>query len=127
MRFSRASSVETVSLENTAWRWQESENSQEKVTVDKPENYEIQFNANGELGAKADCNGGGAKYQAENGKLTISPLIRTQIFCGEDSLDKRFVQGLEKARTYRVEGNFLFIESANDNDKMKFFRVTKQN
>lgn len=80
MRFSRASSVETVSLENTAWRWQESENSQEKVTVDKPENYEIQFNANGELGAKADCNGGGAKYQTENGKLTILPLIRTQIF-----------------------------------------------
>ncbi len=127
MRFSRISSNDESSLENTIWRWRESENSQGKVTVDKPENYEIRFNANGELGAKADCNGGGANYKAENGKLTISPIIRTQIFCGEDSLDKRFVQGLEQAQTYRVEDNSLFIEGADENGTMKFFRVSKQN
>ncbi len=125
MQFSRDSSDNKASLENTLWHWESLENVKGKVTVDKPENYQIEFKLNGELGVKADCNGGGAKYQAETGKLTISPIIRTQIFCGEKSLGNSFVQGLESARIYRVEGNSLFIEGTGDNDTMKFLRVFK--
>jgi hypothetical protein len=49
------------------------------------------------------------------------------MFCGEESLDNRFLQGLERARTFRVEGNNLFIEGAGDNGTMKFSKVIGQN
>ncbi len=126
MKFSGASSSDSATvLENTLWRWQSINDRKDEIIVDKPENYQIQFNPNGELGVKADCNGGGGTYKIKDDKLLISSIIRTQVFCGEQSLDGRFVKGLESARTFRVSGNFLFIES--ETGTLKFFRVHKQN
>lgn len=113
-------------LENTTWRLQSVENANGQITVDKPENYQIEFSPNGALGVKADCNVGGSNYKTKGGKLTISSITRTMAFCGENSLDNRFVQGLEKAHTFRIEGNFLLIEGAGDKDTLKFFRVYEQ-
>lgn len=124
MRFSKNSADENSGLENTNWRWQSSENSRNKLTVDKPENYRIEFKSNGELGMKADCNGGGGSYEASGNSLKISSLIRTQMFCGERSHDTRFVRGLENAQSFSIEGNTLTIKSGNDT--MKFLRIRRQ-
>jgi heat shock protein HslJ len=129
LRFSRVppSGGQTSRLENTVWRWQSAQTADGEIKVDKPENYEIRFKPNGELEVKADCNGGGGKYQSEGSKLTVSTIIRTQIFCGENSLDNRyFVPGLESARSYRIENNMLTIESEKG-VAMRFIRVFKQN
>lgn len=126
MKFSDSPKEEKTALENTTWRWQSSENSRgNKLTVDKPENYWIEFKKGGELGMKADCNGGGGNYEASGNSLKISSLISTQMFCGERSHDKRFTRGLESAQSFSIEGNTLTIKSGNDT--MKFFRVSKQN
>lgn len=93
--------------------------------MDKPENYELRFNANGELGVKADCNGGGATYKTNADKLTISSNIGTQLYCGDESLDSRFKNGLQTAKTFRIKGNFLTIDA--DGENLKFFKVSKQN
>lgn len=125
MKFSASAKEEKTSLENTTWRWASSENSRNKLTVDKPENYRIQFGRSGELGVKADCNNGGSSYETSGNKLTISSVISTQMVCDERSHDRRFVRGLETAQSFSIEGNTLTIKSANDT--MKFFRASKQN
>lgn len=125
MKFSASVKEEKTGLENATWRWQSSENSRNKLTVDKPENYWIEFNSDGGLGVKADCNGGGANYETNGEKLTITSVISTQMFCGERSHDRRFVRGLENAQSFSVEGNTLTIKSGNDT--MKFLKVRRQN
>ncbi|MEO6588400.1 MAG: META domain-containing protein [Pyrinomonadaceae bacterium] len=125
MKFSAPVASGKTDLENTTWRWESSQNLRNKLTIDKPENYQIEFSSNGDLGVKADCNGGGGSYEANDDNLKISSLIRTQIFCGEQSHDTRFVRGLENAQTFKIEGNMLTIKSANDT--MKFFKVIRQN
>lgn len=124
MKFSASVKEEKSGLENTVWRWESSQNSRNKLTVDKPENYRIEFKSNGELAMKADCNGGGGNYEASGNGLKISSLIRTQMFCGERSHDTRFVRGLENAQSFSIEGDTLTIKSANDT--MKFFKVVRQ-
>jgi heat shock protein HslJ len=121
------SSGNAATLNNTVWRWESAENSQDKTTIDKPENYQLEFMPDGKLGLKADCNGGGGSYKADGNKLTISEIFTTKMFCGEKSLDQRFLQGLERARTFRIEGNALLLEGAGDNGTMRFFRVVRQN
>lgn len=114
-------------LKNTVWRLQSLKTPTGMTTVDKPENYQIEFKADGNIGLKADCNGGGGSYTAEDGSISVKRIITTFIFCGENSLDKRFLRGLETARTYRIEGNNLLIDGAGDNGTMKLFKVVRQN
>lgn len=116
-----------ATLKNTVWRLQSLETPTGMTTVDKPENYWIEFKADGNIGLKADCNGGGGSYTAEGGSISIKKIFTTFIFCGENSLDKRFLRGLETAQTYRIEGNNLLIEGAGDNGVMTFFKVVRQN
>lgn len=121
------SEADTNKLEKTIWRWENTETSGGKITVDKPENYTLEFTADGKIRVKADCNRGGGSYKSDENNLTFSAIFTTKMGCPPNSLDNRFLRGLEAARTYRVEGNSLFIEGAGDGDKMKFFRVSKQN
>ncbi len=116
-----------ATLKNTVWRLQSLETPAGMTTVEKPENYQIEFSADGNIGVKADCNVGGGSYKAEGGKISVERIITSLAFCGENSLDKRFLKGLESARTFRVEGNFLLIGGEGENSTMRFFKVMRQN
>jgi heat shock protein HslJ len=115
-----------AALKNTVWRWQSSESATGKTTVNKPENYQLEFMANGKIGVKADCNTGGGSYTTEDNNISFVRIFTTKMFCGEKSLDSRFMQGLESARSFRVEGNNLLIGGEGENGTMKFFRVYRQ-
>ena len=112
-------------LKNTVWRWESLDNVQGKVAVDKPENYQLEFMLDGKVNVRADCNRGRGTYKSEAGGLAFSGIFLTKIGCPPGSLDNRFLQGLERARTYRIEGNSLLIEGAGG--IMKFFKVVRQN
>lgn len=114
-------------LENTVWRWQSSESATGKMTVEKPENYQIEFTADDKILLKADCNGGGGSYTTDNNNISFARIFTTKVFCGEKSLDNRFLRGLESARSFRAEGNILSIGSEGENGTMKFFKVSRQN
>ncbi|MDQ3748794.1 MAG: META domain-containing protein [Acidobacteriota bacterium] len=120
------SSGNALTLNNTVWRWQSSESATGKITVDKPENYQLEFMANGKIRVKADCNTGGGSYMTEDNNISFVRIFTTKMFCGEKSLDSRFMQGLESARSFRVEGNNLLIGGEGENGTMKFFRVYRQ-
>jgi heat shock protein HslJ len=114
-------------LKNTVWRWQSSTSATETMTVEKPQNYQIEFRADGKIGVKADCNTGGGSYTTEDNNISFARIFTTKMFCGERSLDARFLRGLERARSFRVEGNNLFIGAEGENGTMKFFKVVRQN
>lgn len=115
-----------ATLKNTIWRWESAENAQGKTTVDKPENYRIEFKADGKIGLKADCNSGGGSYEANGGDLlSIKQIFTTKMFCGEKSLDASFLRDLQSARTFRIEGNALFVEGTSGT--MKFTKAARPN
>jgi len=114
-------------LKNTVWRWRSSESATGKMTIEKPENYQLEFMADGKIGVKADCNTGGGSYTTEDNNISFARIFTTKIFCGEKSLDSRFLRGLESARNFRVEGNNLFIGGKGENGTMQFFKVVRQN
>ncbi len=116
-----------VTLKNTLWRWESSESATGKTAVAKPENYQLEFASDGKVNVLADCNRGRGTFTSENGGLTFSGIFLTKMACPPGSLDNRFLQGLEAARTYRIEGNSLFVEGADDGGTMKFFKVARQN
>lgn len=120
----QASSAE---LKNTVWRWQSSESVAGTTTIEKPENYQLEFTADNKVNVVADCNRGRGTYKAENGELGFSGIFLTKRACPRESFDNRFLLGLESARTYRIEGNNLFIEAASGSGTMKFFKVVGQN
>jgi heat shock protein HslJ len=82
--------------------------------------------ANGKIGVKADCNTGGGSYTTDDNNISFGRIFTTKMFCGEKSLDSRFMQGLESARSFRVEGNNLLIGGEGENGTMKFFRIYRQ-
>lgn len=110
-------------LKNTAWRWESSDSATGKMTVDKPENYRIEFKPDGKIFLKADCNGGGGSYTTEENNISFARIFTTKIFCGEKSLDNRFLRGLEAARSFRVEGDTLLIGSEGENATMRFSKT----
>ncbi len=112
-------------LEGAIWRWTRLKMPNETVTVEKPENYTVEFMPDGKIRVQADCNRGGGSYTSDGKSLKFGAIFTTKIACPPGSLDRRFLEGLESAATFRIEGNNLFIEGKGDT--MKFFRVVKQN
>lgn len=113
-------------LKNTIWRWESLEVPTGKTPIEKPEKYELEFTADGKVNVLADCNRGRGTFKTEAGNMAFSGIFLTKAACPPGSLDYRFLQNLERARTYKVEGNSLFIEGAGDNGAMKFFKVSRQ-
>lgn len=113
-------------LKNTVWRWESLEDASGKITIEKPENYQIEFKPDGSLFLKADCNGGGASYKADGGQIEITKIFTTKNFCGEASLDNKFLQNLETARTFTIEGYALTFQGKSG-EEMRFFKVVRQN
>jgi len=114
-------------LKNTVWRWQSSETPSGNTTIEKPENYQLEFIGDGKVNVLADCNRGRGTYKAEGGSLAFSGIFLTKMACPPGSLDNRFLQGLESARSFRTEGNNLIVDLAGDGGAMKFFKVVRQN
>lgn len=110
-------------LKNSVWRLESLSNSAGIVKIEKPENYRIEFTADGKILLKADCNGGGASYTAEGENISIARIFTTKMFCGEASLDNRFLKSLEAANGFRIEGNYLTIDAAKVGDTLKFFKA----
>jgi heat shock protein HslJ len=114
-------------IKNSVWRLESLSDAAGSIKVEKPENYQVEFTADGKILLKADCNGGGASYTTTGNQISIARIFTTKMFCGETSLDNRFLKSLEAANGFRIEGSYLTIDTANVGGALKFFKVTRQN
>jgi heat shock protein HslJ len=81
------------------------------IQVPNPENYTIQFNGDGSVNVKADCNVCNGNYESKTGTdLQISVLACTLAHCGPESLDFRYTSALGSTSSFSRAGDELFLD-----------------
>lgn len=105
------------------WQWAqltETEPAAQSVVPD-PENYVLVLNADGSVNLKADCNMVQWTYTLEGDVLTFNTLgPSTLAFCGEDSLDTKFLEMLGKGGTVSLEDGRLVLTLSENAGSMVF-------
>lgn len=90
-----------------------SQGSGQATTVADPTRYTLRLTSEGRAEVKSDCNQCGGAYTLAEGSLLSGPLACTKVFCGDTSLDSKFVAALEASRSFRITDDDLVIESGN--------------
>ncbi len=106
-------------LADVVWKWKSTTSSTGEIQSAAPDKYTVKFSADGKTGIQADCNTGAADYTTNGKSLTLSPIITTLIYCGEESQDQKFLSALQNAAAYSFENGNLLIQ-LKDGGTMKF-------
>ena len=105
-------------LTGTVWQLrsiQSMADEQPPLTVDQPERYTLQFQDDGRLMLRLDCNRGTGSWQAtpsasgDSGQLTIGPVAMTRMYCPPPSLDTRVARDLALIRSYLLRDGNLYL------------------
>lgn len=98
-------------LSGTSWQLVRFQGSGEKtVTPGDTTRYTIDFQADGRLSARIDCNGGRGRWKSSGpSQLEFGPLGLTRVKCPPGSLHDRIVKNWESIREYSIKGNQLFL------------------
>jgi len=116
-----------MGITGPVWQWAQTlYNDDRKVVPADPENYTVQFQEDGTISVKADCNVKGGTYSIPRGEKSISIEITqsTMAFCPEGSLEDEFVKGLSAAAIYFIQNGDLYLDLKYDSGTMRF---SKQN
>ena len=82
--------------------------------ISEPDNYTITFQTNGTANVKADCNSAALTYTTSGNQLTIKAGPMTHVYCGSVSLSNEYVQALEQATSYSIQGSTLTINTGSN-------------
>lgn len=108
-----ASNLDT--LTDSTWQWVSFTDPVQQFEVEQPENYTLDFQPDGTLSIKADCNQVVASYSAsEEGALSVQPGPATLAACPPGSRGEEFVQKLGFGAIYFFQDGHLFIDMMAD-------------
>jgi heat shock protein HslJ len=103
------------------WSWESvTPPTGQPVTVDNPRRYQFMLLPTGTIRVKADCNNGSGAFWIDGSSISIEVLTLTRAACPPGSLSNEFVQLLNQATSYRVEGGNLLLETDGDGGTMEF-------
>ena len=95
---------------NQTWRLQSIERPDgTRVAVASPERFTLQFENNGRLSLRADCNVCGGAFQLNGKDFVVSPMACTRAFCGSDSLDAEFLSVFATTASMVTADGALFV------------------
>ena len=104
------------------WQWTSLSNRStgQTATIPDPASYTIVFNADGTLSGQADCNSFSGVYSQEAGfSITVGAI--TEMYCGDTSLDRQYLQLLDEVATGGPDGaGNLALETAGGAQRMLF-------
>lgn len=87
------------------------------------ERYMLDFQDDGVVLVRADCNRGRASYSLPNRyQLSISPVGLTKMGCSEDTQDRLFLDQLSKARALGAGAEWMLVDLLDDVGVMHFAR-----
>ena len=114
-------------LGGSVWTWQGTALRGDRTVPDAPERYTIEFQSDGRVQLRADCNRGGAGYTARSDRsLSITPVATTKIGCPPGSKGTEFARQLADADRYDfVDGNLVLTLKSNGGE-MRFAPAAKQ-
>lgn len=103
------------------WQWLRFESSDESViTVNRPADYWIEFNADGTYALQIDCNSGSGSYTASDNSVTINPGAMTLMGCPEDTQDSDFSRLFDAVTFVFDEAGNLVLNLKFDSGNMVF-------
>lgn len=109
-------------IQDIVWQWESVANrtSGEVTTVPDPASYTITFRRNGNMNGQADCNSFAGTYSQDSGfHITLGAV--TEAYCGEDSLDARYLELLAEVVAGGPDGAGGFaLETAGGAERMQF-------
>ena len=109
-------------IQNILWQWVSisDQPTGETTSVPNPADYIISFYPDGTLSGKADCNTFTGTYSQNNG-FKIKLGASTQLFCGDISLDQKYLQLLSNVAAGGLDGaGGLALETAGGAQRMLF-------
>ena len=121
-RFSRE---KYMGITGPVWQWTQTLYNDDRTVVPAdPENYTVQFQEDGTMTVKADCNVKGGTVSITRGEKSISIEITqsTMAACPEGSLEDEFVKGLSAAAIYFIQNGDLYIDLKYDSGTMRFLK-----
>lgn len=114
-----------ANLRNTVWQWESVQTPVEKVTIDKPENYTLEFKEDGSLLVQADCNRGRGRYTVNGKSINLSNIALTRRGCPPGSLDGKFTRSLAAAQVYFFDKDALYLDMQADGGTLRFVRANR--
>jgi heat shock protein HslJ len=108
-------------LVGTVWLWQRTQmNDDSVIQPPDPSSFKLEFQADGSVTMRVDCNRGTGTYTVDETRLLIEGVALTRAYCGPDSLDQKFLKQLEQVTSYLRDGQELVLELKYDSGGMLF-------
>jgi heat shock protein HslJ len=74
--------------------------------------FTVQFEADGRVSARADCNGCGGRYTLDDDRVVVADLACTLIACPNAPFDQQYLAILVGASELELEDGRLILESS---------------
>jgi para-nitrobenzyl esterase len=109
-------------LGGTSWQLVKFQSSDEKtLTPDDKTKYTLQFNTDGSLSARIDCNRGRGTWKSSGpSHLQLGPLALTRAMCPPASLHDVIVKHWDFIRSYVIRDSHLFLSLMADGGIYEF-------
>ena len=112
-----------TTITGMTWKLQEvQEMSDNTIAIEDPDKYTLELQPDGKATVRADCNFGHGTYTMNGNQLSIEINTLTRAMCPPDSLSDQYINILNEANSYVLEGGNLFISYGIDVGIMKFAR-----
>lgn len=87
----------------------------------------LELTKDGKIFGNGGCNHYQGSYEIKDHKINISPLISTRKICPPAVMNQEtnFLQILETAETFSLDGDFLWIYTTNQEKSLKFTPIRK--
>ncbi len=103
------------------WQWvQFLDQATGTIDITNPQNYIVDFQSDGTVQVKADCNNASGSYTADGTNMSIILGPTTMVACSPESLGDKFLSYLSGAALYNIENGRLQIELMADGGTMTF-------
>ncbi len=104
------------------WQWSQTieVNPESQTDVTDPGKYTLIFSDDGTYSIKADCNSGSGSYTIEENRISIDPGPMTLAYCGEDSLDSKFLAYMGNVNFIAIKNDQLVLHLSESGDRMVF-------
>ena len=114
-------------LAGTSWRLVRFQGTDDtSLAPDDPSRYTLEFQADGKLAARIDCNRGAGTWKSEEpNQLELGPLALTRMACPPAPMSERILKDWSYVRSYVLKDGHLFVSLMADGGIYEFEPLEK--
>lgn len=101
--------TKTIDLLNRVWALKAFEVNGIQDLPPDGQVYNIQFKPDYKFTGINDCNSISGEFELNLNNITLDNIISTEVYCGKESLDYRYLEALRGAESFKIENDELSI------------------